>query len=228
MPKRLPLSVGEQFGDWKVISGPRKRFFSSGRGYWAVLAECKCGTTKEVPEYDLKNKKTSRCKKCAYLFPSGIKHGMCRSSEYNSWRAMIVRCYDVLHIAYHNYGGRGVVVCDHWNPAAGGSFENFYADMGPKPSKDHELDKEAVLAGNKVYGPDFVKWAPRKSNIRRRSNSVFINFDGERIALVDLACKFSVNYGSLYWRIIKKGASPEAAIKELVELKNKSSVLCDL
>lgn len=33
---------------------------------------------------------------------------------YYVWRAMRSRCYDIKHPSYHNYGGRGIDVCDEW------------------------------------------------------------------------------------------------------------------
>jgi len=34
---------------------------------------------------------------------------------------------------WKHYGGRGITVCDRWNPRVGGSFENFLADLGERP-----------------------------------------------------------------------------------------------
>jgi hypothetical protein len=47
---------------------------------------------------------------------------------------MLQRCFNPNHHKYKYYGGRGVVVCDRWDPKKGGSFENFLADMGEKPA----------------------------------------------------------------------------------------------
>jgi len=46
---------------------------------------------------------------------------------------MIGRCYRPKSLAYPKYGAKGVRVCDRWNHNTGGSFENFLADMGPRP-----------------------------------------------------------------------------------------------
>lgn len=48
---------------------------------------------------------------------------------YNSWRAMISRCYNPRSAWYANYGGRGIAVCDRWRQ----SFDAFLADMGERP-----------------------------------------------------------------------------------------------
>lgn len=280
MSKRLaPLSIGDRFDDWTVVSEPRKRIDNRGSGEWVVTAQCKCGLGQEIREADLRNKKSKRCRKCSSLLrvkvkftpgdrlgkwtilgearftdsrrafeiacdcgnkfkvsPSNLKqynHDRCSKCdkskyrisslpEYVVWQRMLARCYDIFHDNYNLYGGRGVTVCDRWNPRAGGSFENFYADMGPRPSDDHQLDKEAVFIDNKVYCPEFVKWTTRRDNCNRKSNSVFVNFNNEEVTLAELAAKFSINYGSLYYKIKKKHLSPEEAVRLPIEHKNLS------
>lgn len=50
---------------------------------------------------------------------------------------MIERCEDANSKDYGGWGGRGIKVCARWRE----SFEAFYADMGPKPSRKHSLDR---------------------------------------------------------------------------------------
>lgn len=56
-------------------------------------------------------------------------HGLSASPEYISWRAMLARCLNPNHPYYHDYGGRGILICSEWLA----SFEAFYAAMGPRP-----------------------------------------------------------------------------------------------
>lgn len=56
-------------------------------------------------------------------------HGMTNKKEYQIWHQMISRCTRKDHISYALYGGRGITVCKRWL-----SFENFFEDMGEKPS----------------------------------------------------------------------------------------------
>lgn len=50
--------------------------------------------------------------------------------EYSSWRKMRDRCRDESHLAYHKYGGRGVVVED----CLYDSFDTFMDNIGPMPN----------------------------------------------------------------------------------------------
>lgn len=51
-----------------------------------------------------------------------------RSREYKAWAHMIQRCTNPNNKDFHNYGARGVLVCEQWF-----KFENFLADMGICP-----------------------------------------------------------------------------------------------
>lgn len=51
---------------------------------------------------------------------------------------MIQRCENENNSAYHRYGGRGIHICAGWRK----SVDAFLADMGPKPTPDHSLDRK--------------------------------------------------------------------------------------
>lgn len=48
----------------------------------------------------------------------------CGRKLHNVWKGMRRRCSDKNHIQYHDYGGRGISVCDEWNRRGG--FKSFY------------------------------------------------------------------------------------------------------
>ena len=64
-------------------------------------------------------------------------HGLSRLPEYRAWQTLRLRCLEPSHPAYPNYGGRGIMVCDRWRD----SIEAFIADMRPKRSPRHELER---------------------------------------------------------------------------------------
>lgn len=92
-----------------------------------------------------------------------VKHGMIHAPEYESWRCMKYRCNNHKNANYYLYGGRGIKVCKRWE-----SFQNFYADMGAKPTAQHSLDRKN---NNGNYEPSNCRWAtPTEQQRNSRQN----------------------------------------------------------
>jgi hypothetical protein len=132
-------------------------------------------------------------------------HGLTRTPEYRAWQGMRLRCTDPEHKAYPRYGGRGIKVCDRWLE----SVENFIADMGPKPTPAHELDRFPNNDGN--YEPGNCRWATRSENCRNRRSSRFIESAGERLTLAEWAARTGLRADLISERV-ERGWTPEAAL----------------
>ena len=89
-----------------------------------------------------------------------IRAGIHMKAEYQAWKAMRTRCANPNDVQYHRYGGRGISVAPRWD-----SFDNFYADMGPKPSATHSLDR---IDNSKGYEPGNCRWADKLTQVRNR------------------------------------------------------------
>lgn len=218
--------IGDKFNDWTVIGESRTEQSQGGESRRIALIQCKCGNKSSMDVSVLLSGKRFACRECSHnARRSNIK---CNMGEYGVWSNMLARCCNKNHISYGKYGGAGVVVCDRWNPARGGSFNNFYKDIGPRPSKDHQLDKEAVFLGNKVYGPGLAKWVTRKDNCRRRSNTFFVEFNGEKIALVELADRFNLDHWVLFYQIKRMRLSPEESVRRAIKGKEFKNFLLNV
>lgn len=95
----------------------------------------------------------------------GHTRGRSTSPEFRTWIAMRQRCGDPKHAKFKTYGARGICVCPIWQE----SFEQFLADMGPRPA-GHTLDR---LDNNGNYEPGNCRWATPKQQAENRAKSSF-------------------------------------------------------
>lgn len=78
-----------------------------------------------------------------------------QTPEYHAWKNAVHRCHNSKNKSYPDYGGRGIQVCDQWR----NDYQQFYKDVGPKPSPELTLDR---IDNNKGYEPGNVEWRSRK------------------------------------------------------------------
>lgn len=119
-------------------------------------------------------------------------HGMSKTPEYNSWCAMRRRCKDKTNT---NYGARGISVCERWQ-----SFEAFYADMGPRPSPKHTIDR---LDNEKDYSSDNCRWATPIEQGRTRRTNVYLENEQEKHHIAEWARRLDMKAVTLYHRLYK-------------------------
>lgn len=85
---------------------------------------------------------------------------------YELYRGIVKRCYNKNNHNYHNYGGRGIRMCDRWR----NSFHDWLVDMGPRPSKGHSIDR---IDNDGIYEPSNCKWSTAKEqNANTRANTI--------------------------------------------------------
>jgi hypothetical protein len=134
-----------------------------------------------------------------------IKHGASYTVEYACWSRMRQRCRDPHLREWPRYGGRGITVCDRW----ASSFTNFYADMGPRPSALHTLDRMNNDAG---YSPMNCRWATRNEQCVTRSGAITVLLRGRQVTMRQAAPLMGIKYCTAYKRVKDSGMSPSAAL----------------
>jgi len=129
------------------------------------------------------------------------------SPEMKAWKNIRARCYCKSSNGWKSYGGRGITVSDKWRY----DFAAFFADVGPRPSPLHSLDR---IDGNGNYEPGNVRWATAKQQMRNVSSNREVTLNGETMLLCEAVEKseFNLPYNTILYRL-KRGWSLEDALK---------------
>jgi hypothetical protein len=204
--KRVPM-IGHRFGRLVVIAEAPRQIRPNGARVLAWECRCDCGAkVASIAGANLRSGSIVSCG-CYRRELSSRKsttHGNARTNrttpEYRSWINMRTRCYNPNDRCFHNYGGRGITVCDRWHPKAGGSFENFLQDVGKRPTPNHSIDR---INPDGNYEPGNVRWATVAEQARNRSKAShhWVTFQGNVMILSDAARAAGISCDTLSHRI---------------------------
>jgi len=166
---------GRRFG--KLVVRERAANYVSPKGAnqsrWVCI--CDCGEPTLVLGNHLMKSNTTSCGCSSSRNAIGSKsvthgHSVGRkvTREYKSYSKMLERCLSPACEDYPDYGGRGITVCDRWNPIMGGSFQNFFDDMGKRPPNT-SIGRIENDAG---YAPENCEWqTPKQQANNKRPRS---------------------------------------------------------
>jgi hypothetical protein len=198
------VAPGDRFGRLRVLS------VSGPTAHAKVACVCDCGR-QTTPRVDALLR--GRARSCGCLMREETskrftRHGHARGNtttpEYQSWASLIERCGNPKRPHWKHYGGRGITVCDRWR-----SFEAFLADMGPRPSTQHSLDR---INNDGPYAPGNVRWATRTEQMRNTRGAKRLTYGGETLCLQAWAERLGCNAAALHSRLFRLGWSLERAL----------------
>jgi len=192
--------TGERFGSMVVICLSPEKSKIRKRPYWKV--RCDCG--KEIEKRWPSIRDGIRCGWC-----KPIKHGHARrgnfSPEYSSWAAMVQRCTNPANQDFKDYLGRGITVCQRWRD----NYEDFFADMGSKPTRKHEIER---VDNNLGYYAENCIWATRQQQTRNKRNTLYVTWNGKLTPLIKVCEEAGFSYTAIKQRINKLGWDEELAL----------------
>lgn len=209
IPSRKIMDLtGQRYGRLYVVGyvGVRKN-----KTHWLCL--CDCGQHTTVESSSLRSGHTQSCG-CYSLEVARKKgkanatHGMTHTSEYGTWYTMRNRCENPKATGYRIWGGRGIKVCDRWQ-----KFENFFADMGPRPSPKHSIDR---IDNDGDYCPENCRWATWTEQMNNKRTNRYITYQGVTHSLSEWSRVLGIKYTTLKQRIYKRKWSIERAFSSPV------------
>lgn len=212
MPKLIDLT-GKRFGKLTVID--RAPNSKNCETMWNCL--CDCGNALVVRGHNLKQGTTKSCG-CSRKDkrPYRETHGMSKTRLYRIWSLMRNRCECETSRAYHNYGGRGISVCEEWlNPSNffDWSLKNGYAD-------NLSIDR---IDNNGNYCPDNCRWVSRTVQSNNTRSNKFYTIGEKTQTLAEWCREYNISYKSVHDRIKRYGWDLKKALETPMRKRNESS-----
>lgn len=171
------------------------RAANNRHGRARFTCQCDCGNSVTVDAQALRRNlvKSCGCLRRELAATQFTKHGLKGTDEYRIWSHMKTRCLNPKSRFYHRYGGRGITICTEWQE----SFEAFYRDMGPRPTKQHSIEREDNDQG---YHPGNCVWALPDAQAGNRSSVCTIRCNG----ITDNMAGWSRRTGIPYLRLRRR------------------------
>lgn len=177
---------------WKLVY--TGEHFKGEHGKAVGYFDCDCGN-KNVPIH-------LSAIKCGYRKTCGClrMNKQCISSHdrnklYNTWRGMKRRCLDSSCKHYHNYGGRGIAICQEWLD----DFDNFVDWALLSGWKEGLTLEREDVDGN--YCPENCSWKTMKEQHRNRRDNVVYTYNGKTQCLSDWLEETGVSRQTYYSRL---------------------------
>lgn len=200
--------TGMEFGRLTVLREVEK---TGKHRLWEC--RCSCGEIKVISGRSIVSGHCQSCgclqrdKAAAQAVTMGAgncTHGRTHTREYETWHHMRQRCFDPNNPSFEHYGEKGVAVCERWS-----IFENFFADMGLKPSPAHQIDR-IDPTGN--YEPGNCRWVTPKEQQRNRRQHVMLTHEGRTMCLSAWAEEKGLTTQHLWARLFKCGWTLKEAL----------------
>lgn len=196
-PRFIDLT-GRRFGR-VVVDGPADIVHNpNGQPAQRWRCSCDCGAQLVTRGIALRHGHTRSCG-CLQREKVGASrrtHGGSRTPEYHALAAMIRRCERPTGPDAHLYYARGITVCDRWR----NDFAAFLADMGPKPSPQHSIDRIDV---NGHYEPGNCRWALPVVQANNTRRNVYLTVDGETMSAAQWADRMGIRRSTVYARVAR-------------------------
>lgn len=222
--------TGEVIGRLTILGVAPDRYDKRGkpRKYWRC--QCECGSIKEIRDDGLNGRHTLSCgcmqrervSEVNKGRTDGLKYGDSRERIHNIWYLIKSRCEEPSSPNFHNYGGRGIHLCDEWSNGIEGYFRFKEWSLNNGYSENLTIDR-IDNSGN--YSPENCRWVDTYVQGNNKRNNVFIEYCGKTQTLSQWARNLGVPMKSLYNRIQVLGWDIERAFNQPYRKSNRNNIV---
>lgn len=162
---------------------------------------------------------------CRFIRAAGIERtakkkeyapSMQHERLYGIWKCIISRCTNKNDVGWHNYGGRGICVCDKWRNDFSAfrdwAFENGYGE--------HLSIDRIDVNGN--YCPENCRWATAKEQGNNTRFNHRLTLNGVSRTIAEWSEETGISVELIHWRIRSGMTVEEALTRPVKKLKFKS------
>lgn len=192
--------TGQRFGRLTVIRFLPRAERENPRRTW--LCRCDCGNECQVSAGKLTIGHTTSCG-CAvvdHIANVNKKYAHRDRRLYQVWRAMLQRCYDKNGREYHNYGGRGIEVCESWRDDGFDAFYEWATSNGYKPGLT--IDRIDTDGG---YSPENCRWISNERQQNNKRTNTVLTYHGETHSMKDWSRILGISYSTIRYHVKVKG-----------------------
>jgi hypothetical protein len=201
--------TGQVFGRLTVIEYNGRRETPSGSFKSEWKCACECGNQAFATTPRLRSGAVRSCGCLARELNSArmTTHGLSQTPEYQIYCGMVERCGSPKSKDWPRYGGRGIKVCDEWLA----SPEKFVNDMGPRPSKQHSIER---INTDGPYSAANCTWATAKEQCNNKTNTRRIRAFGVNRPITEWAAINGLKASTIARRLDAYRWLPELAVSK--------------
>lgn len=202
--------TGQRFGFLRALElagrDPKR-----GQVIWKCV--CDCGREHFAKSSKLRygSVRSCGCKHRELIGAATRKHGRSGTSEFVVWSGMLARCFNENQSRYHMYGGRGITVCERWRR----DFAAFLADMGPRPSPQHSIDR---IDNDGNYEPSNCRWVTQEVQANNTRSNASVSYNGRTQTIAQWSRETGIGSSTICLRL-KLGWEVERVLTQPVDTR---------